>query len=129
MSKKSKGRRGSRTVSETYTLRSAPNWPLLAVSILGILLTGYLSWTALAGGRVQGCAAGGGCDVVLTSAWATLLGLPTSLWGLLAYIALAAISFVRRADRQWSYAWTVAFFGVCYSVYLTVVSLTILGGA
>ena len=47
----------------------------------------------------------------LTSRWATLLGLPTAFWGLLAYAALAAISFVRRADSVAS-AWTIAFFGV-----------------
>ena len=107
-------------------VRTGPNWPLLALSVIGILLTGYLSWTTLSGATPQGCSAGGGCDVVLSSRWATLLGLPTALWGLFAYIALAAIAFVRRADKQWSYAWTVALLGVCYSVYLTVVSLTIL---
>ena len=67
--------------------------------------------------------------MVLKSRWATLLGLPTAFWGLLAYTGLAAIAFVRRADTHWSYAWTAAFFGVCYSVYLTVVSLTIIGSA
>jgi uncharacterized membrane protein/glutaredoxin len=102
---------------------------LLAISGVGIVLTGYLAGTALTGGTVQGCAAGGGCDIVLNSRWATLFGLPTALWGLLAYAALAAIAFIRRADTHWSYAWTVAFFGVCYSVYLTVVSLTILQSA
>jgi uncharacterized membrane protein len=127
--KKSRARKGSRTPAETQTLRAGPNWPLLAVSSLGIALTGYLSWAALSGGAVQGCAAGGGCDVVLSSRWSTLLGLPTALWGLLAYGGLAAIAFVRRADKHWSYALTVAFFGVCYSVYLTVVSLTILESA
>ena len=129
MSKKSKARRASRTPAETHTLRPGPNWPLLAVSSLGMLLTGYLAWTAFSGGAVQGCSAGGGCDIVLTSRWATLLGLPTSLWGLFGYTALAGIAFVRRADTHWSYAWTIAFFGVCYSVYLTVVSLTILESA
>jgi len=99
------------------------------VSSLGIALTGYLSWAAFSGGAVRGCSAGGGCDVVLTSRWATLLGLPTAFWGLSAYTALAAIAFVRRVDRHWSYAWTATFFGVCYSVYLTVVSLTILQSA
>ena len=94
-----------------------------------MVLTGYLSWTALTGAAVQGCSAGGGCDTVLTSRWATLLGLPTALWGLLAYSGLAAIAFVPRVDKHWSYAWTAAFFGVCYSVYLTVVSLTILQSA
>jgi len=129
MSRKSKTQRRSATPSKTHALRPGPNWPLLAVSSLGIALTGYLTWTALSGGRVQGCAVGGGCDLVLTSRWATLLGLPTSLWGLLGYVGLAGIAFVRRADRHWSYAFTAAAFGVCYSVYLTVVSLTILQSA
>jgi len=129
MSQKTKTRRRSRTAPEIHTLRSAPNWPLLAISSVGIALTGYLSWAAFSGGVPQGCSAGGGCDVVLNSPWATLLGLPTAFWGLLAYLGLAAIAFVRRADKQWSYAWTAALFGVCYSVYLTVVSLTILESA
>ena len=129
MSSKSKKRRPSKVVPEVPASRPTPNWALLALSCLGIALTAYLSWVALSGGSVRGCPAGGGCDLVLTSRWATLLGLPTSLWGLFAYTALAAISFVKRADRHWSYAWTVAFFGVCYSLYLTVVSLTILGSA
>jgi uncharacterized membrane protein len=96
---------------------------------VGVALTAYLTWAAFTGGAVQGCSAGAGCDIVLTSRWATLLGLPTALWGLLAYTGLAAIAFVRRADRHWSYAWTAALFGVCYSVYLTIVSLTILESA
>jgi uncharacterized membrane protein len=129
MSKKSKTRGRAQTPAERVVLRPGPNWPLLALSSLGIALTAYLSWTALTGSAPQGCSAGGGCDVVLTSRWATLLGLPTSLWGLMAYVGLAAIAFVRRADKQWSYAWTAAFFGVCYSIYLTVVSLTILESA
>lgn len=108
-------------------MRAGPNWPLLALSCVGIALTAYLSWASLSGGTVQGCPAGGGCEIVLTSRWATLFGLPTALWGLLAYASLGAIAFVRRADTHWSLAWTVALFGVCYSVYLTIVSLTILG--
>jgi uncharacterized membrane protein/glutaredoxin len=128
MSKKSKTRR-SRAVSVNYTVRPTPNWPLFVLSGVGMALTAYLSWAALTGGAVQGCSVGGGCDVVLASRWATLLGLPTSLWGFLGYASLAAIAFVRRADRQWSWAWTVALLGVCYSVYLTVVSLTMLQSA
>jgi uncharacterized membrane protein len=122
-------RRRSKAPSEVHAFRPGPNWPLLAVSTLGIVLTGYLSWTALTGNAVQGCSAGGGCDAVLTSRWAILFGLPTALWGLFAYTGLAAIAFIRRADTHWSYAFTAAFFGVCYSVYLTVVSLTILESA
>jgi uncharacterized membrane protein/glutaredoxin len=129
MSKKSKARRSKTAARETYTLRAAPNWPLLALSVVGMLLTAYLTWAKFTGGAVQGCSVGGGCDVVLTSRWATLLGLPTSLWGFFGYAALAAIAFVRRTDKQWSWAWTVALVGVCYSVYLTSVSLTMLQSA
>ena len=129
MSRKPKTPRRPAVPPQSHAVRSGPNWPLLAVSSGGIALAAYLSWTALSGVAVQGCAAGGGCDIVLNNRWATLLGLPTAVWGLLAYIALAAVAFVRRVDRQWSYALTIAFFGVCYSVYLTWVSLTILGGA
>jgi uncharacterized membrane protein len=127
MSKASKTRRRAAVRPETHALRNGPNWPLLALSGVGIALTAYLSWTSLTGGAVQGCAAGGGCETVLTSRWATLLGVPTAVWGLVAYAALAGISFIRRADQHWSYAWTVAFFGICYSVYLTTVSVTVLG--
>ena len=124
MSKTSKSRQRAHT--PTAVLQTEPNWPLLALSVVGVALTAYLSWTSLSGGDVAGCSAGGGCDTVLTSRWATLFGLPTAVWGLLAYLSLGAIAFVRRVDTQWSYAWTVAFFGFGYSVYLTVVSLTIL---
>ncbi|MBM3809059.1 MAG: vitamin K epoxide reductase family protein [Acidimicrobiia bacterium] len=123
MSKKAKTRSNSST---TVAMRTAPNWPLLVLSLAGVALSGYLTWTSLSGGDVAGCEVGGGCDVVLSSRWARLLGLPTAAWGLLAYATLAAIAFVRRVDRHWSYSFTVAFFGTCFSVYLTVVSLTIL---
>jgi uncharacterized membrane protein/glutaredoxin len=126
--RKTKNRR-AKSAPVSYTLRSTPNWPLLALSILGMLLTAYLTWAKFTASAVQGCAVGGGCEIVLTSRWATLLGLPTSLWGFFGYAALAGIAFVRRADRQWSWAWTVALFGVCYSVYLTIVSLTMLQSA
>ena len=106
-----------------------PNLPLLALSLVGCALAGYLSYTAFAGAGVQGCAAGSGCDVVLNSRWATLLGLPTAMWGLLTYMALAATAFIRRMHQQWRLAWPIAFIGVLYSLYLTIVSVTLLGAA
>jgi uncharacterized membrane protein len=125
MAKKSKKARENERV-EKVSLRSAPNWPLLAIGIAGMLLTGYLSFTSFTGGSVRGCSAGGGCDVVLSSRWATMFGLPTAFWGFLAYAGLAAIAFIKRADTHWRYAWTAALLGVSFSIYLTTVSLTVL---
>ena len=78
---------------------------------------------------MRGGAGGGGCDVVLTSRWATMFGLPTSLWGFFAYAGLAAIAFIKQSEKHWRYAWMAAFLGVSYSVYLSGVSLTALKAA
>jgi uncharacterized membrane protein/glutaredoxin len=115
------------STSRRETRREGPNWPLLALSVVGVLLAGYLTWTESVGSALKGCTEGSGCDVVLQSRWGTLLGMPTARWGLLAYLALAGSTFIKGADRHWRTAWTLAFFGVCYSAYLTTVSLTILG--
>src|SRR5207245_6355488 len=83
-----------------HPMRSAPNWPLLVLSIIGVALASYLSWTEWTGSSVKGCAVGSSCDIVLSSRWAMLLGLPTAFWGLLAYAALAGTAVLKRADRH-----------------------------
>ena len=131
MGKKAKARReaNAKPIVSGPPLRETPNWPLFTLSVIGAALAGYLAWTGLSGESVKGCAVGSACDLVLSSPWATLLGLPTALWGFGSYVLLAAISFVRREDRHWQYAWIVSFFGLLYSAYLTTVSITILGAA
>jgi uncharacterized membrane protein/glutaredoxin len=121
--------RSSRSSSNTSVFGGPPDVPLLALSLIGAVLAGYLSWTAFVGAAVQGCAVGGGCDVVLSSRWATLMGLPTAFWGLLTYLGLAATALMADTHKRWRLGWMLAFMGVLYSIYLTGVSLFILGGA
>jgi uncharacterized membrane protein/glutaredoxin len=109
------------------TARPRPNWPILVLSLIGMALTAYLSWAASSGSGLQGCAIDSGCDAVLSSRWATLLGAPTAAWGLLAYATLAGLALGRRDGWRWIATWTVSFVGVLYSVYLTTVSVTLLG--
>lgn len=108
--------------------RPRPNWPILVLSLIGMALTAYLTWAATSGSGLQGCGVDSGCDAVLSSRWATLLGAPTAVWGLLAYGTLAALAFGRRAGWRWIATWIVTFVGVLYSIYLTAVSVTLLGG-
>src|SRR5881397_3563577 len=132
MGKKAKARRERESGKPHITpppLRTSPNWLLFALSIVGVFLASYLTWTHWTGSLVKGCSVGSSCDIVLSSQWATLLGFPTSAWGLLAYATLAAVAFIKRADRHWWAAWLVAFFGLVYSAYLTAVSLTVLHAA
>ncbi len=107
--------------------RPRPNWPILVLALVGMALTGYLSWAASSGSGLQGCGIDSGCDAVLSSRWATLLGAPTAAWGFLAYATLAGLAVGRRAAWKWTATWIVSFAGVLYSVYLTTVSVTLLG--
>jgi uncharacterized membrane protein len=104
-----------------------PNVPLLGLSVAGMAVAGYLTYTGWTGDRAAYCEAGGGCDIVQSSQWATFLGVPTALWGLLMYVGLAYIAWgVRRPIVQWRRAWVLAVIGWGVSVYLTVISLFII---
>jgi uncharacterized membrane protein len=130
MGKQAKAKRESKKAAVVRpVLRSGPNWPLLALSVLGIFLASYLSWTEWTGTSVKGCAVGSSCDVVLSSRWAKLFGLPTAFWGLLTYLTLAGAAFIQNAQKHWTAAWVISLFGVLYSAYLTTISLTVLGAA
>lgn len=74
--------------------------PLIgAIAIIGAILTAYLTITKLIGGEVACNAsaanvaqAATGCNDVLNSVYATVFGLPLSLFGFLAYMSMATFS-------------------------------------
>ena len=70
-----------------------------AIAIAGAVLTAYLTITKLTGGGPVCTAesAGAGCGGVLDSEYATVFGLPLSLFGCLAYISMAAFALVPLA--------------------------------
>ncbi|MDJ0570235.1 MAG: vitamin K epoxide reductase family protein [Pleurocapsa sp. MO_192.B19] len=76
-----------------------------AIAISGAILTAFLTIKKLTGSTLE-CgieSAGAGCGGVLNSAYATVFGLPLSLFGCLAYISMAAFALVPLAinrDRQ-----------------------------
>ena len=108
---------------------AGPNWPLFILAVLGMLLSGYLSFSAWRGGAVAFCTEGAGCDIVLNSRWATLFGMPTSFWGFLTYALLAAVAWNRDTANQWRWAWVISLFGLFFSLYLTGVSFVALQAA
>jgi uncharacterized membrane protein len=93
--------------------RSAP-WihrysrPLIGgISIVGAILTAYLAMTKLSGGSaacIAGSSVSSGCSGVLNSPYAVVFGLPLSLFGCLAYTAMAffALSplFIKGETRK-----------------------------
>jgi uncharacterized membrane protein len=130
MAKPTKNKPGTRSqAAAPSTIKQAPNWPILALALAGMLLSGYLTYSAWQGQSVAGCTVGSACDVVLNSRWSRLLGLPTSFWGFLTYALLAAIAWNKTTPSQWKMAWTVTVVGLLYSLYLTGVSLIALDSA
>jgi len=105
------------------TTKAAPNWPVFALAVIGMALSGYLTFTAWQGKLVAFCTEGAGCDIVLSSRWSTLLGMPTSFWGFLTYALIAAVAWNKNVADRWRWGWTISLFGLLFSLYLTSVSL------
>ncbi len=97
---------------------------ILGLAAAGVLLTGYLTLTAWFGEHPAYCGAESECDIVQSSRWSILFGLPLALWGLLTYVLLAGLSWrLRTRPATWSPLLTVACIGAGVSWFLTLVSV------
>ncbi len=106
-----------------HPVRSLDNW-LLGLAALGVLLTGYLTLVAWFGEHPAWCGAESGCDIVQTSRWSILLGVPMSLWGLLTYAILAGLAWrLRSRPSAWGAMLLFACIGAGVSWFLTLVSV------
>ncbi|MDX2271095.1 MAG: vitamin K epoxide reductase family protein [Cyanobacteriota bacterium] len=77
---------------------------------LGSLLTAYLTFNKLTERSAAFCTADGGCDLVLSSKWATFLGMPTAALGFLGFagiLVLAILPATLPLVKQWR--WPVLF--------------------
>jgi uncharacterized membrane protein len=83
----------------------------------GIGISGYLTYVHYAGLQPV-CGISHGCETVQTSAYATLLGIPVAVLGLITYVVIF-ISLRLRGERPLltSYALTLTAFA--FSAYLT----------
>lgn len=119
----------ARTPSATADGRS-PDWVVLALAVVGIGITGYLTGVAATGSGAAFCGEGSGCEIVQSSRWSTLLNLPIAAWGLALYtvIAVAAWTMPPRLKR-WRRLSLLALTGVAISAYLTAAGLWYLDAA
>ncbi len=94
------------------------------LSMLGVLIAGYLSYTD-AFGIVPACGSGGGCAVVHTSEYSRLLGIPVFHLGLIGYLILVVTSWL-HGERWRLVSVAVAVVGLTLSAYLQYRSLVTL---
>ncbi|MFN2384510.1 MAG: vitamin K epoxide reductase family protein [Gemmatimonadota bacterium] len=68
------------------------HWAARLLALIGFLDAAYLTATHLAGGSLA-CGASGGCDVVTTSRFATVGGVPIAAFGLVYYSAVSLVAW------------------------------------
>jgi uncharacterized membrane protein len=111
---------------ETTAPPPSRDWIVIALAAVGVAIAGYLTVTKLMGGSAAFCTAGGGCDAVQSSRYATMLGVPTALWGALAYAAIGGLALARLNPPRWQAAFALAAGAVGFSVYLTWISASVI---
>jgi uncharacterized membrane protein/glutaredoxin len=66
---------------------------ILAIAIFGACLTSYLTVTHFFGGTVAMCTTqGSGCDLILSSEYAKVFGIPLTIFGALGYLTLGGLA-------------------------------------
>ncbi len=104
-----------------------PDWIVICLALAGVAVAGYLTALKLGGTQAFLCRDGSGCDVVQASRYSVLAGVPTALWGAAIYLAIAVLAAMPRTVRRWQAAFMLAAGAVAFSLYLTSISIFVIG--
>jgi uncharacterized membrane protein len=104
------------------------DWVVVGLSVLGLVIAGYLTWLKWAARGALLCTAGSGCDLVQASRYSMFLFVPTALWGALLYIAVGVLAGLGLTQQRWLAAFVLVSSGVGFSTYLTWLSISEVGG-
>jgi len=104
-----------------------PDWIVICLALAGVAVAGYLTALKLGGTQAFLCRDGSGCDVVQASRYSVLAGVPTAMWGAAIYLAIAVLAAMPRTVRRWQAAFMLASGAVAFSLYLTSISIFVIG--
>jgi uncharacterized membrane protein len=91
---------------------------LRTLAVVGLLISAYLTWVHYAGVAPVCVGGSGGCETVQSSSYATILGVPVAVVGLVGYSGLLLSASLR--DEVGIYlGFLVALVGALFSAYLT----------
>jgi uncharacterized membrane protein/glutaredoxin len=116
----------SRRRDQTEVAAPRPDLLLAGLSAAGFAIAAYLAWLKWTASTAAFCLSGGGCDIVQSSRYGTLLGAPTALWGALLYAAIGTLAVWGLGAGRWAWAFNLAAAGVGVSIYLTALSLLVI---
>ena len=104
-----------------------PDWIVICLALAGVAVAGYLTALKLGGTQAFLCRDGSGCDVVQASRYSVLAGVPTAMWGAAIYLAIAVLAAMPWTVRRWQAAFMLASGAVAFSLYLTSISIFVIG--
>jgi uncharacterized membrane protein len=94
------------------------------VALVGIAVSGYLTWVHFDEAALV-CVAGGGCETVQESEYAEIAGIPVALLGLGAYALLLGLVVWDSPTARLAAA-TIAFVGLLFGLYLMALQLFVI---
>ena len=101
---------------------------ILIFGFVGIADAGFLTYKYYSGGTTV-CPLTGGCDIVLGSDYAKVLGIPVALLGLLYYLTIFGLSIwvlKKRDGTAFAFVYWLAAVALLASVYLLFIQFFIL---
>lgn len=111
-----------------------PSLPWLALALLsvpGMGVSAYLTYSHYAD-EATICAGVGSCELVQTSEYSVIAGVPVALMGLAYFVAVALLAIARLLKLPWTLDWgtpavfTMAIGGTAFVAYLTAIELFVL---
>ncbi len=98
------------------------------VAIIGIIDSGYLTAKHYSGGQVP-CSVITGCETVLTSSYAEVYGIPTALFGVIAYFLAFSLAVLTAFGNSamWKYFGVLTALMFCFSVWLIYLQAFVIG--
>ncbi len=107
------------------------NWAIPIVALAGLGVAAYLAYVEIT--RVEAiCGPVGQCNIVQSSSYAYILGVPVALLGLVSYVAILVLWLAQKylADRLGTWPtlglMVVTIFGTLFSIYLTLLELFVI---
>ena len=101
----------------------------MALSLIGLADAIYLTYIKLAADGI--CVAGEGCEIVNTSVYSQIYGIPVAVLGGLAYVAMLVVLLLELRNEFFEFngpliVLGISIFGVLYSAYLTYLELYVI---
>jgi uncharacterized membrane protein len=103
----------------------------MALTIPGIIIAAYLTWTHFSNTGIYCVGGSGGCDIVQQSQYSAVAGIPVALLGLIGYLVILAVFILEETQGPLSengpilaFAFTLT--GFLYSAYLTYLELFVI---